>query len=166
MNTTEELCPCGSGKKYSECCEPVIKGTSLAKTAEDLMRARYTSYVKDEIDFIAKSCFRDKDEGEIDIDETRAWAEESTWHGLKILSTSKGKETDTEGVVEFTATYTRKGLRDVHKEQANFKKVNGEWLYTTGNLIPTTIIREGNKVGRNDPCPCGSGKKFKKCCGK
>jgi preprotein translocase subunit SecA len=31
---------------------------------------------------------------------------------------------------------------------------------------PTTYKRSGAKVGRNDPCPCGSGKKFKKCCGK
>lgn len=29
----------------------------------------------------------------------------------------------------------------------------------------TTFVREGKKVGRNDPCPCGSGKKYKKCCG-
>jgi preprotein translocase subunit SecA len=31
---------------------------------------------------------------------------------------------------------------------------------------PQTFRREQPKVGRNDPCPCGSGKKFKKCCGK
>ena len=30
----------------------------------------------------------------------------------------------------------------------------------------TPIKREGPKVGRNDPCPCGSGKKYKQCCGK
>ena len=30
---------------------------------------------------------------------------------------------------------------------------------------PATIRREGKKIGRNDPCPCGSGKKYKKCCG-
>jgi len=28
-----------------------------------------------------------------------------------------------------------------------------------------TFVREGPKIGRNDPCPCGSGKKWKKCCG-
>ena len=33
-------------------------------------------------------------------------------------------------------------------------------------IIPATIRRTGPKVGRNDPCPCGSGKKYKKCCGK
>ncbi len=32
--------------------------------------------------------------------------------------------------------------------------------------VPATVKREGRKVGRNDPCPCGSGKKFKKCCDK
>jgi uncharacterized protein YecA (UPF0149 family) len=31
---------------------------------------------------------------------------------------------------------------------------------------PQTVHRAGSKVGRNDPCPCGSGKKYKKCCGK
>lgn len=29
----------------------------------------------------------------------------------------------------------------------------------------TTIVHDGPKIGRNDPCPCGSGKKYKKCCG-
>lgn len=28
-----------------------------------------------------------------------------------------------------------------------------------------TVVNEGPKIGRNDPCPCGSGKKYKKCCG-
>ena len=31
---------------------------------------------------------------------------------------------------------------------------------------PRTVVREGRKVGRNEPCPCGSGKKYKQCCGK
>ena len=30
---------------------------------------------------------------------------------------------------------------------------------------PKTVKRKGAKIGRNDPCPCGSGKKYKKCCG-
>ncbi len=30
---------------------------------------------------------------------------------------------------------------------------------------PKQVVRSGDKVGRNDPCPCGSGKKYKKCCG-
>ena len=60
MSTTNDLCPCGSGKKYGECCEPIIKGTVKAPNAEACMRARYTSYVKGEIDYIhgAQEVFR------------------------------------------------------------------------------------------------------------
>ncbi len=36
---------------------------------------------------------------------------------------------------------------------------------TAGALKPATMRREAPKVGRNDPCPCGSGKKYKQCCG-
>ena len=35
-----------------------------------------------------------------------------------------------------------------------------------GTVAPATIKRQGKKVGRNDPCPCGSGKKYKNCCGR
>jgi uncharacterized protein YecA (UPF0149 family) len=34
-----------------------------------------------------------------------------------------------------------------------------------GDMQVQQIVRSGAKVGRNDPCPCGSGKKYKKCCG-
>jgi preprotein translocase subunit SecA len=34
-----------------------------------------------------------------------------------------------------------------------------------GETTVTTVRRQGEKVGRNAPCPCGSGKKYKKCCG-
>ncbi|NKB70910.1 MAG: hypothetical protein GKR89_27890 [Candidatus Latescibacteria bacterium] len=41
-----------------------------------------------------------------------------------------------------------------------------EWIFDGDNRAPdnTTIIRAETKIGRNEPCPCGSGKKFKKCC--
>ena len=147
-----ELCPCGSKKEFGSCCGPIIAGTKKAETAEELMRSRYTAYVTHDIDHIVKTC--------------RAGDEESTWQGLKILRTEKGTASDKEGIVEFSATYTRKGLRDVHLERAYFKKENDTWIYEAGELIPTTVVREGEKVGRNDPCPCGSGKKYKKCCGR
>ena len=40
------LCPCGSEKIYTECCEPLIKGDRVAETAEALMRSRYTAHAK------------------------------------------------------------------------------------------------------------------------
>lgn len=166
MNTCDKICPCGSGKAYGDCCEPIIKGTQLATTAEELMRARYSAYEKHEIDFIINTCHHEDGLNEIDREATRSWSEESTWQGLKILRTEKGGPNDKEGVVEFQAVYTRKGLRDVHHETAVFKKIDGKWLYSSGNLKTTTVVRDGRKVGRNEPCPCGSGKKYKACCGR
>ena len=49
------LCPCGSGIPYSDCCEQIISGGQSAKTAEQLMRARYSAYVNAEMDFIFES---------------------------------------------------------------------------------------------------------------
>ncbi len=160
------LCPCGSQKSYASCCQPIISGKKPAATAEALMRSRYSAYVKHEIDFIVSSCAPPTDEDSIDPEETRRWSEESEWLGLKIHRTEKGGESDSEGLVEFSATYARKGLRDEHREIASFKKIGGKWVYSEGKMVATTIIRSAPKQGRNESCACGSGKKFKQCCGK
>jgi SEC-C motif-containing protein len=129
------------------------------------MRSRYSAYVEHEVDYILASCVK---KGKRDIDEksTRDWSEKSTWLGLKIISTEKGKPEDTEGTVEFEASYEQNGLKDLHRETARFVKTDGQWLYDDGTVAPVTVVRTGPKIGRNDPCPCGSGKKYKHCCGK
>jgi len=160
-----EACPCGSGRDYESCCKPYVSGAAKAPTPEILMRARYSAYAKGEIDFIVKTCVRD-DKHDIDIDATRKWSEQSKWLGLKILRTERGGPSDQEGKVEFVATYVQDGLREEHHELSNFVRKDGEWLFEEGEVVPTTVVREGPKVGRNDPCPCGSGKKYKKCCGR
>ena len=166
MTEEIDICPCGSGKKYAECCRPVITGTQKARTAEALMRARYSAYVAHAIDFIVASCEEGEGIAEIDKKATEDWSRNSIWHGLTILNTEKGGENDDEGTVEFTASYTLKQMRDTHHETAAFKKINGEWKYVAGNIVTTTGKRDGRKIGRNEPCPCGSGKKYKNCCGK
>jgi len=171
-------CPCGSGREYSDCCGQYISGKAKAPTAEALMRSRYSAYVEHEIDYIINTCVhRGKDD--IDYKSTRDWSEQSTWLGLKIISVEKGGPNDTEGTVEFEATYMRDGLKDVHHERAKFKKASvaegaavaegdaaggSQWLYDEGHITPRTVVRTAPKTGRNDPCPCGSGKKYKHCC--
>jgi SEC-C motif-containing protein len=128
------------------------------------MRSRYTAYVEHSIDYIIGTCIRNE-KAEIDLKQTKAWSEKSQWRGLKILSLTKGGPGDTEGTVEFEAAYERDGLKDVHHERARFRKEAGQWLYEDGDIVPKTIVRAAPKVGRNEPCPCGSGKKYKHCCG-
>jgi SEC-C motif-containing protein len=158
-------CPCGSGRPYAECCEPYISGAAKAPTAEALMRSRYSAYAEHAIDYIINSCVqRGKDD--IDYKSTRDWSERSTWRGLKILSTEKGGPGDSEGTVEFEAAYESGGMKEIHHERAVFTKDSGEWLYDKGRVIPKTVVRSSPKTGRNEPCPCGSGKKYKHCCGR
>ena len=158
-------CPCDSSLVYSECCEPYITGAKNAPTAEALMRSRYTAYVEKAIDYIVNTCTHDEKD-KIDIKQTKEWSEKSKWLGLKILSTEKGGVNDTEGSVEFEALYEMGGLKDSHHETAKFVKKDSRWLYDEGNIVPKTIVRAGPKVGRNEPCSCGSGKKYKHCCAK
>ena len=169
-------CPCGSGRSYSDCCEPYITGKAKAPTAEALMRSRYSAYAEHAVDYIIDTCVH-RAENDIDYKSTRDWSERPTWLGLKIISTEKGGPGDTEGTVEFEATYEQDGLKDVHHETAKFIKENGDaitkgdaadgtWLYEEGRVTPHTIVRTAPKTGRNEPCPCGSGKKYKHCCGK
>lgn len=134
------------------------------KTAEELMRARYHAYETCDMEFIKESHDPDNTEG-IDWAECEKWARESQWLGLEIISTTKGGENDNDGIVEFKATYIENGKTIVHHERSYFVKKNGVWFYQKWLPITSTRINE-NKIGRNDPCPCGSGKKYKKCCGK
>ena len=163
IDDSKNNCPCGSSRPYAECCEPYINGSAKPPTAEALMRSRYSAYVVHAIDYIINTCVR-KDTDDIDYKSTRDWSEQSNWLGLKIISTEKGGSADTEGTVEFEASYERDGLKDIHHERAKFKRVDEQWLYDEGSIVPRTIVRSAPKTGRNDPCPCGSGKKYKHCC--
>ena len=160
-----KLCPCGSGTNYAECCEPYISGLKNPPTAEALMRSRYTAYAEHAIDYIISTCV-DEGKDRIDYKLTKEWSEKSEWLGLKIISAEKGEIADTEGIVEFEASYERDKLKEIHHERAHFIKTNGKWFYQEGQVVPKTVIRTGPKIGRNDPCPCGSGKKYKHCCGR
>ena len=67
---------------------------------------------------------------------------------------------------ETLSTLFRFQLRRKAPEQLPKKKKRTMHLsHGDGGEAPVTVKRKGKKVGRNDPCPCGSGKKYKKCCG-
>ncbi len=161
-----DRCPCGLEKEYSDCCEPLIKGERVAQSPEELMRARYTAYVKTEVTYLLDSSHPSKRD-DYDEKSVRNWSKSSEWLGLEILDTTGGGPDDNEGQVEFKANFRKKGERQVHHELAQFKKEEGQWYFHDGETpIPKQVVRSGPKVGRNDPCTCGSGKKYKKCCGK
>jgi SEC-C motif-containing protein len=163
MTENNETCPCGSGALFSNCCEPIIKGTRESETAEELMRARYSAFVTHGIDFIVAST-HSRTRKEIDLDYIREWSETSTWHGLQILDTRIVN--DNKAYISFEARFTQRGEEQNHREKSLFEREDGEWRFVTGDELKNPTVRyEAPRPGRNDPCPCGSGKKYKKCHG-
>ena len=167
-HTNPMSCPCGTGKDYADCCAPFHQGKEWPETAESLMRSRYSAYVKCELGFLKES-FAPSQRGEFDENSSRQWATQSKWKSLEILNTTKGSAKDTTGTVEFIARYDIGGKEQAHHEIAEFRKegdgAKKRWYFVDGKAPEKKpIVREEPKVGRNDPCPCGSGKKYKKCC--
>jgi SEC-C motif domain protein len=160
---SQKLCPCGSKKQKEDCCLPIVKGEIKASRAQDLMRARYSAYVWHDIDFVMSSHDPETREDN-DPEALRQWAEESNWLGLEILHTEDGEPQQKMGTVEFKAHFQVGEESHIHHERASFTKHDGEWYFTDGKVLLQPQKREQEKIGRNDPCLCGSGKKYKKCC--
>lgn len=171
-------CPCGTSETYASCCEPFLNGKALPETAEKLMRSRFTAFAKNEIEYVKKTLAPESRKG-FDVQETKRSAKEVKWKRLEIVRTEDGGPQDEEGVVEFKAIYELKGENIEHHEVSTFRKdEDGQWLFVDGDAHThkegeghhhhhepvETVKREAPKIGRNDPCRCGSGKKYKKCC--
>ncbi len=165
--TAKEHCPCGSEESYAECCGQVHDGHRPPPTAEALLRSRYAAFAKGKVDYLLETAHPDIRE-DLDEESLRSWAEESKWLGLEIVETQLGGEDDDEGLVEFIAHYENSDGESVdHHERSYFKKDDGRWYFLDGEpAVREPYRREEPKIGRNDPCHCGSGKKFKKCHGR
>lgn len=168
-----KACPCGSSKEYRQCCEPIHRDHALAHTPEQLMRSRYSAHVKGLVDYVVDtyhpSCQAENER------EAIAESIDSDWCGLEILS-SEPSDNDTEGFVTFKAYFNQGGEQFCLQERSRFIRERGLWFYIDGTFTEQqpeqaaqdhrlTQPMQSLKVGRNDPCICGSGKKFKKCCG-
>lgn len=158
-------CPCGSEQDFETCCSPFLENSSIPQTAEALMRSRYTAYVKNNIDYL-KETLAPEEQETFSKEDTVAWAEQSEWLGLRILSTFAGQEDDKEGMVEFIASFKMKGEVEEHHERSMFFKKDGQWFYVCGDFGPGPEGPYEPRIARSISCPCGSKKKYKKCCGK
>jgi len=160
-------CPCCSGKDYDNCCGPLL-ADAPAPTAEALMRSRYTAYARGAVDHILGS-YTPEAARSVDRASTERWSRTSTWLGLTVVATEKGGPGDDEGTVEFVARYREgaEGPELTHHERASFVRSprDRRWLYAAGRVVGLPPVRREEHPGRNDPCSCGSGKKYKKCHG-
>ncbi|MBK7537236.1 MAG: YchJ family protein [Myxococcales bacterium] len=156
------LCPCGTGEPYGECCAPYLAG-SAAPTAQALMRSRYTAYVVGEIDYLVAT-HDETSRAQVDVAATEAWSRETQWQGLDILDVVDGGATDATGIVEFIARGVTRGAPFAQRERSRFRKLDGRWYYLDGQARREPV-RKVAAPGPNEPCACGSGRKYKRCHG-
>lgn len=161
-------CPCrkdsGIDKAYANCCGPLVTGTQLSTTPEELMRSRYTAYTEGNIDYIANT-MKGRAAANFNPSSAADWAQRVEW--LQLIVMNSRTEGDS-GWVEFIAYFKEHGKKHAIHELSEFKLEGGRWYYVDGS-DPNTLVNKFNaikdRLGRNDPCNCGSGKKYKKCCG-
>jgi len=150
-------CPCGSGQPLAGCCGPYLGDARPAPTPEALMRSRYSAFVLHNWPYLlqtwAPGCRQEH------TPESLAAGPHPAWVRLEIVSAPL-PEID-KGMVEFKAWHRDGDSLHCLHERSRFVKLDGRWYYREGELFP----HPPRKLGRNDPCPCNSGKKFKKCCG-
>ncbi len=143
------MCICGLDKEYDKCCGAIIKELRVVSSPEELMRSRYSAYVNADARYLLLSCVKEN-QYEEDIELIEDFSSQVDWLKLDVLKVDRN-------TVEFKAYYRDKEQIQVLHEKSNFVLEDGVWKYKDGEL-------HKSKIERNESCPCGSGKKYKKCC--
>jgi SEC-C motif-containing protein len=130
----------------------------IAQTAEQLMRARFSAYVMGATDFLLRSWDPETRPQKHELTQ----GTQTTWNTLEIIRHQKGGPEDETGLVEFVAQGMGFGQPLSLHETSRFRRVDELWLYIDGVIHPAE--EPPGQISRNAPCPCGSGKKFKRCC--
>jgi len=149
-----QICPCGSNQPISQCCERFHTGES-APTPEALMRSRYSAFVLGLVDYLIATTLPAQQAG-ADRLALEQWSLHSKWLGLTVHGVTPAGDAFGHARVSFSARWADTEGNHEHRENSVFVQRAGFWYFIDPEM--------GLAAGRNDPCPCGSGGKFKKCC--
>lgn len=156
-----EPCPCGTGLTYDACCGQYHSGSANAPTPEKLMRSRYSAYVKNDFGYLART-MKGRAAAKFNIEDARKWAQKVEWIRLEVIQTNMENGM---GYVEFLAYFYDNKKRHALHELSEFHFEDDAWYYYDGCPPKDRPPFQEAMQKRNDPCVCGSGKKYKKCCG-
>lgn len=118
-----EPCPCGGDNSYRACCGPLHEGGLQARTAEELMRSRYSAFAYGYADYLFRTWHPRTRPADVTVDPDIAWT------GLQVIDTLAGGPGEDSGEVEFTARYESAGrARSLH-ERSRFERRAGRWFY-------------------------------------
>jgi SEC-C motif-containing protein len=122
-------CPCGNDLPYSDCCAKAHENHRSVKTAEALMRSRYSAFALGNGNYLQQSHAISTRPSIAEGNEIESWAKSVSWVKLEVLNTAMGTHSDLEGTVEFVAYFLESGTMNTIKENSYFEKKNGAWYY-------------------------------------
>src|SRR3970282_1573742 len=126
--TSNSLCPCGSNKKYSECCARYVDNSEPAPTAEALMRSRYTAYTQLAEDYLLATWHPSTRPALLGLAEEAP----TKWLGLEVKR--HAQQDAHHAIVEFVACYKVNGRAHRLHEVSGFVREEGRWLYVDGKI--------------------------------
>lgn len=162
------MCFCGSGIEFTQCCALVIQQQN-AQSPEQLMRSRFSAYCTKQADYLEQS-WHPSQRAQNRASDILEFAQSVHFVKLEIKQASSERPAgfllptlnvtaEQFGYVEFVASFIAQDkLQHLH-EISRFVQENEQWFYLDGTILPSAA----EKLGRNDPCPCGSGLKYKAC---
>ncbi|MEE3064002.1 MAG: YchJ family metal-binding protein [Actinomycetota bacterium] len=116
-------CPCGRGDGYRACCGPLHAGESQARSAEELMRSRYSAFSYRDAAYLFRTWHPRTRPAEVIVDPG------ITWTGLEVIDTVAGGPDDDRGEVEFIALFESGGCAERLHERSRFERRAGRWFY-------------------------------------
>jgi len=135
---TTKPCPCGTGRNGDACCDAILAGQRRAATALELMRSRYTAYVRGNVDYLLATHAPDAGPVHDPVARRREielFTRATLWLGLEIIATERGGKKDAEGIVEFAAAGVTRGKPFRQHERSRFRRdADGAWLYVDGEI--------------------------------
>jgi len=129
------------------------------------MRSRFSAYVLQLVPYIARTYHSTKQSDQATT-EIRDFAQSAIFLSLQVIAASDVSSSDAtaempieSGYVHFTVRFIIGDKLHLLEENSRFLREQQIWSYLDGVLTPHPVL----KISRNDPCPCGSGKKYKTC---
>ena len=131
-----DICPCGSLKKYKKCCKPFHDKITFPKTALELMKSRFSAFAVLIADYII---FTTHENNSDYISDLKSWNQDimnfsknTSFERLEILDFIEG---EVESFVTFKATLFQDNTDISFIEKSRFLKVEDKWLYIDGQFI-------------------------------
>ncbi|WP_083602066.1 YchJ family protein [Thalassotalea sp. PP2-459] len=165
------LCLCGSKQNENACCKRIVEGSRVANFPEQLMRSRYYSYAVKNVNYLCNTYTSPQKVASLKAD-ISAWCQQTQWLKLVIhdaenisreefMQRASNAQSSLLPTVTFSAFFIVDNVYCQMSEKSRFTVEDNQWRYESGDVIEQIEIA---KLTRNSPCPCESGKKYKRCC--